>query len=284
MRYSSIGIFCIFNILMLPICIAQNIYVGGGLLMSTYFGDLSPNSLKSSSTEIHPGFGFYISKKIFTPFYIQVEYEHCKLTGNDAKSNNEGRRLRNLSFESPLSLLAVSGKIQLKFNRNNTYGLCGSLGYALFKFDPRTTLNGKKYSLKYYSTEGQGLPGGPPPYKLIQGAIPVTGGIYIKVANNLYSEFQITQFFTNTDYLDDVSGIYYNPALLIQYKGQIAYDLSYRTKEILPTAPDYSGGEPRGNPKQKDQFLFMKLGFAWSFDAKNFSRKISRKKVNCPSF
>jgi hypothetical protein len=61
--------------------VAQNTFIGGGMTLSTYFGDLSPYTLKQSWTQIHPGFGFYTAKKIIDPIFIQVEFEQSTLTG-----------------------------------------------------------------------------------------------------------------------------------------------------------------------------------------------------------
>lgn len=157
------------------------------------------------------------------------------------------------------------------------------MGSSVFKFNPKALFDGKWYRLQPLSTEGQGLSGGPKPYSLFQWAIPVHGGIFIKINRRIRAELVVSQYFTRTDYLDDVSGNYVDPVLLISAKGEIAYRLSYRTKEVNRDAPDVTAGSIRGNPKRNDQFVFAKVGVSYKLD--NITkRKVSSKPVKCPVF
>jgi len=57
-----------------------------------------------------------------------------------------------------------------------------------------------------------------------------------------------------TDYLDDVSGVYPNLALL-EEQNPIASQLSFRSPEILPQLAGNPVGKPRGNSKNKDSYF-----------------------------
>ncbi|MBK8279276.1 MAG: hypothetical protein IPK94_03675 [Saprospiraceae bacterium] len=55
--------------------IAQNIIVGGGPTISTYFGDLAPYNLKQSFSQLKPGIGLYFSKRVLDPVYVELDFE-----------------------------------------------------------------------------------------------------------------------------------------------------------------------------------------------------------------
>lgn len=274
---SALFIFCLSDVIL-----GQN-FAGGGFTLSTYFGDISPFSIRQSWASLHPGAGFYFSKQIRKPFYLDFDIEHSTLSGKDASSNDLPRKMRNLSFTTPITSFAVSIGARIPLSKNENVGISGGLGGSLFKFNPKALFDGKWYKLQPLSTEGQGLAGGPKTYSLFQWAIPVHGGIFIKISHRLKAELVISQYFTKTDYLDDVSGNYFDPVLLTSAKGEIAYHLSYRTKEVNPDAPEVTAGSVRGNPKRNDQFVFAKVGVSYKLENKS-NRKGSSKPVKCPVF
>ena len=64
----------------------------------------------------------------------------------------------------------------------------------------------------------------------------------------------VTQRFTRTDYLDDVSGNYYDKELIRTAYGDFASEMSDRTDGSRPwTEP----GAPRGNPDNKDSYFSL---------------------------
>ena len=86
--------------------IAQNIIVGGGPTISTYFGDLAPYNLKQSFSQLKPGIGLYFSKRVLDPVYVELDFEKSSVSADDKDQTSEGRKARNLSFKSPLTSLS----------------------------------------------------------------------------------------------------------------------------------------------------------------------------------
>ncbi|MBK6392441.1 MAG: hypothetical protein IPF70_18130 [Saprospiraceae bacterium] len=131
-------------------------------------------------------------------------------------------------------------------------------------------------------TEGQGLPGSAAKaYSLTQVALSIQGGIFIRISEKFYFDIELTQYFTSTDYLDDVSGVYYDNDLLRQYRGDLAARLADRHTELLPPgSPNFSAGTPRGNPTKNDQFAYLKFGISIALDRKQ--GQVRNSNVKCP--
>lgn len=74
--------------------------------------------------------------------------------------------------------------------------------------------SGAKVPLKPLSTEGQGFPGGAEPYSNFGIAIPFGFGMRKSINRTLGIKLELTHRFTFTDYIDDVSTVYYDPNYL----------------------------------------------------------------------
>ena len=87
-------------------------------------------------------------------------------------------------------------------------------------------------------------------------SIPFGGGIKYSFNERINIGFEVLHRFTNTDYLDDVSTTYVDPAVFplnpdgSQSNAQLLYDRSYELGEPIGIP-----GRQRGNSKQKDQFV-----------------------------
>lgn len=125
--------------------------------------------------------------------------------------------------------------------------------------------NGKWYSLRPLSTEGEGLPGGPPEYSPFAFCIPAGLGFKYRIDNNwsLNLEFS-TRIWTSTDYLDDTHGTYFSPSEIQQYKGSIAAYFSHPVLGFIPTADGV--GQERGDATHNDTYMFMFIGANYHID------------------
>ncbi len=247
---------------------------------STYFGDLAPDNKTGSFSKFHLGMGFLIEKEILDHVSVSFNYDHATLSGDDKKSDVLERRIRNLSFISPIDCITLIMKYRIPIAFQQKIGIQFGTGIAGFVFDPRATLNGQLYRLQPLRTEGQGLVGRSLPYKLSKLALPMQLGLWIRLTSNIFLEPSLNYFYTNTDYLDDVSGDYADNDLLRKYKGTIAADLADRHLEVLPNDIHYPAGQGRGNPSRFDQFLIFKLGVTFRLGESISSIPIKR--VNCP--
>jgi hypothetical protein len=130
---------------------------------------------------------------------------------------------------------------------------------ASFKIFYRTTVD--------LNTEGQGLPGsGVKQYKRISISIPIGIGLRYKINDRFTVGLEYNFRKTFTDYIDDVSGRYYDKSKLLQYKGPVTVALADPSLRLITGATDANGdgsGAQRGNSKDKDSYmnLQVKVGY-----------------------
>jgi hypothetical protein len=242
---------------------AQNAIVqegefGIGVGAAHYFGDLNTKA-KLNRPKLAAGiffrknFGNYIALRIAGNF-AQLGYSDVYNTHNDYM------RRRNLSFNTNIWELALQGDFNfyrfLPGEPDFNWTPYVTFGVSAFNYDPYAYLNGEKYNLRQMGTEGQNDPNtGLKPYGTMAIAIPFGVGIKYSINERINLGFEVLHRFTNTDYLDDVSGTYAdissfpanpdgsNPAFLLS-------DRSYETG-----TPIGAKGKQRGNSKNKDQFV-----------------------------
>lgn len=202
------------------------------------------------------------------------------IAGSDDYTNNSGR---NLSFQSNIWEFSVNGELYLlKWNPAEGYNftLYGSIGAAVFYHNPKALYQGKWYSLQPLHTEGQGTPSFPDrkPYSRFQIAIPLIGGIKVKLSDQINVFIEFGPRITFTDYLDDVSKTYPVESEL----GDFAAKLSYRGNEKTFPPKPFPAGTPRGNPGINDYYFNGLVGISYSLD--NLFDGIKNKRVKCPTF
>ena len=252
---------------------AQDKEVGIFLGTTQYQGDLSKDQITLNQTK--PGVGVLGRYYINPRFDIAAGLYLGWISGSDANySSNVDRARRNLSFQS----VVVDLHGQLEYNllpyisNSRKYRFTPVLfaGLSVFYFDPTTTLSGSStvYHLQAYHTEGEGMAGGPANYSLVQVAIPMGVAFKYSLGNfwNLGLEFGLRKTFT--DYLDDVSGTYYNnyDALIAKYT-TVAGQLAYRGTGNPLSAQT----QQRGNPQRDDTYIFA--GFTLTKTLRRFSCK-----------
>ena len=246
----------------------------GGL--SNYQGDLTDKPYKSSKAV----FGITGTFPITQRFSIRTGLSFGKIAGADSLSNQADLKARNLSFQSKITEFSAMGAYNI-FNidqiRWTPYIFAG---VAVFHFDPYTyDESGIQTYLRPLTTEGQGLQGYPgKPYALTQFAIPFGGGIKYAISDKVQIGLEAGLRKTFTDYLDDVSTGYADPADLLLGNGQKSVDLSYRGDEV--GFPDYPvKGFTRGNPKSKDYYYFTGLHISFAIGSGDGR---SEKGYGCP--
>lgn len=244
--------------------------VGVSLGLAHYFGDLNPNS---AINRPKTAAGIFFRKQITNYIGIRLSGDYAMLGYSDVYSSNPVQNARNLSFNTNVWELAIAGDFNFfefhpGFEGYNFTPYIG-LGVGVFSFDPYAYLGGQKYYLRPLGTEGQGSSLYPnlQPYSPIAISIPFTFGV--KYALNEHTNIfgELSYRFTNTDYLDDVSGNYApdafpplpdgspSPAFLLQ-------DRSYETGSSIGVK-----GKQRGNSLQKDAFATIKVGISFNLQS-----------------
>ena len=233
---------------------------GIGVGASHYFGDLNTrarlNRAKLAGTIFfRKNLGNYIAIRIGASF-AQVGYS------DQYNTHNTYMYTRNLSFNSKVWELTLQGDFnffrfmpgepQYSFTPYITFGA------GVFSFDPYAYLRGRKVPLRQLGTEGQGsaLYADRKQYSSMAICLPFVGGVKYALNERINIGFEILHRFTNTDYLDDVSKTYVDPAIFplnpdgSQSDAQLLYDRSYEIGEPIGIP-----NRARGGSKQKDQFV-----------------------------
>ena len=172
------------------------------------------------------------------------------------------------------------------------YGLAG---FGIFKFNPKGEYfdaSGRSswVPLAPLHTEGQGFDEYPDrkPYKLFSFEMPLGAGFKYYFAENKYIGMELVHRKSFTDYVDDVSTTYVDPALFDKYltpdKAAMAKQLYYR-KDFpnANTRPGF-GEEQRGDPTDNDSFFSTVVRFGWWINSKNSPEGRAARQMRCPSF
>jgi hypothetical protein len=197
--------------------------------------------------------------------------------GSDALTQEPVRNARNLNFRSPVinlsqrfELIALANeKIGRRFNIPNLRGfkdhneqLYLFAGVGIAYYNPKGNQEGSWVELRPLRTEGQGLAGGPSEYRRITATIPLGVGMRMGINRFWRVGLEFTYVKTFSDYIDDVGGNYYDPAILASEVGPEAALYSN------PAAPAnqwmFNPGSMRGQ-KQKDALFYMNLTITRNF-------------------
>jgi hypothetical protein len=233
---------------------------GIGLGAGHYFGDLNTrawlNRPKLAATVFfRKNFGNYIAARVSASF-AQVGYS------DQYNTHNQVMYERNLSFNSKVWELSLQGDFNffrfMPGEPGYNFTPYITVGAGIFSYDPYAYLNGEKIYLRPLGTEGQGSPLYPDrkQYSSMAISIPFGGGIKYALNDRINIGFEIVHRFTNTDYLDDVSTTYADPAIFAPNPDgspSNAFLLADRSYEI--TGERIEAGKLRGWSKQKDQFV-----------------------------
>jgi len=268
----------------------------GGIGTTNFFGDLGGANqvgthllkdydLKATRPLISVG-GRYRPHRRYA---FKAMLEMAVVAGKDSYTKDIYRQNRNLSFSSPI--IELSAQAEYYFigeKRTNLYRISGVKGkkkrkYTMYAFtgigaffyNPTAKYDGKRYSLRKYHTEGQGLPGGAKKYSNFNMCIPIGLGYNYLIDRRWSLGAEIGFRKTFTDYIDDVSGTYYDKTLLQQNYGDIAVALADPSLGTIPTAtmPNGDGtGAQRGETKYKDAYVFLEFNVNYKFTKKRRTR------------
>lgn len=239
---------------------AQRFHIGvfGGL--AAYNGDLTSKIFPKKVT--NGAIGITANYELTDNIMLRGGYTYAVVGGADRFSTKPELIARNLSFETAIHEFSVLGEYYLLNLYDNRISPYGFAGLAVFRFNPYA-YNGtdEKIYLQPLSTEGQGIPGyTAKPYSLTQVAVPFGVGVKFAISDRLHLGLEggLRKLFT--DYLDDVSTKYADPADLLAARGQLSVDMSYRGNQLPGGDPNYpTKGYERGGSKNKDYYYFTGL-------------------------
>jgi hypothetical protein len=214
------------------------------------------------------------------------------VSGSDKLTKEPFRNNRNLSFRSHIFELSAQAEFYLtkeqqghrykiknaKGMKNYDYQAYIFLGIGGFFYNPQAKYEGAWVNLQPLSTEGQGLPGGPKKYKRVSLCIPYGIGAKYNLNKDWSVGLEIGIRKTFTDYIDDVSTVYYDNALLRDEKGTMAGELADPSLSNYPVelgpsnAQQTAAGQQRGDPKDKDAYMFVNITVSYKVPYKKRTR------------
>jgi hypothetical protein len=275
-----------------------------------FLGDLGGHA--GRGTTLVKDWNWPTTKLAFSAYYttypmqwlgFRFSLTYGRIEGDDGLIKKNGgdeltRLARNLDFRSKI----YEGTVMAEFyptvfleedaedvaGRLRPYGV---LGLGVFHFNPQGTykdpVTGETYwvDLKPLHTEGQGFPEYPDRknYSLTQLNIPMGVGIKYFFSENVSISFEIVHRKTFTDYIDDVSTKYIDPALFDKYlsPSQAAMARYMSNKSINGyNTPGYRKGDNRGDVTQKDAYFTS--GFKIGFRIGGGSADRWRNSTHCP--
>lgn len=189
------------------------------------------------------------------------------LRGDDALTDEIIRNARNLHFRS--IVVELSQRLELIILANEKFGarykvrghkffrdkndqiyLFGGVGVSYF--NPKARYNGSWVALRPLSTEGQGLPGGVRETAPVTLTLPAGIGFRMGISKMWRIGIEATYVKTFSDYIDDVSTVYYDPALLG------SPEAAYLSNPASENTSWFAPGQQRGD-KQKDAYFYLNL-------------------------
>lgn len=227
--------------------------------------------------------GGFARRKINRTISLNAGLMYLRIQGADALSLNRGRVGRNLNFRNDMFELYLRPEFTI-FQDNDLGGrgkyrtdfrLFAYAGAALYYSNPKGQLNreGEFFALRPLNTELAD-------YSPLGFAIPAGIGFHFTKSRKHRFGFDFGWRTTFSDYLDDVSTVYVDPARLPGGPNGLSaqmYDQSAFAYALDPTLPDPAnygwkpptpgpskkGENKRGDPTHNDSYLTMTLTYSY---------------------
>ncbi len=205
-------------------------------------------------------------------WFVRGNFNYVMVAGDDALTKEPSRNRRQLSFRSHILELSAQGEYMLvKQKSGHLYRLRGVRGKSWFRFEvyvfggiggiwynPQSrNPKGDWVTLKDLNTEGQGLAGGPKDYSGFTFVMPYGLGIRRNLGGNARQGLfaiglELSMRKTFSDYIDDVSDVYYDGnALKDAYGEEAAYFGDPSGKNSI----GYAEAQQRGDKTDKDTYM-----------------------------
>lgn len=179
----------------------------------------------------------------------RVEATFGKVNGADSllKGNAIQRYQRNLHFRSKITEVSLLAEFHPIPRRISPYILAG---VGLFTFNPEARLGEKWIALQPLRTEGR-------LYSKTQFNFPVGAGIKYEIDALVNARLEFLYRILQTDYLDDVSTSYVDPARFYSYFDAATASLAARLADRR--LANVTRSTKRGNPLKRDTYFSLNL-------------------------
>jgi hypothetical protein len=265
---------------------------------SNYLGDIGSGdlargfvyNLELADTRVMAG--AFLRWRFHPVFSYEAAFSYANIRGFDKNSINYARTGRNLSFNNNMfmlnnKLLYLPTQLHVSDigrtgRYNNSFDAYIFAGVGFLYNNPKAEYGGVRYALRKLSTEGND-------YSPVVVTIPMGAGFYFTHVTRKRKRhrfgFEMSWNLTFTDYLDDISTDYAQPAEMSS--DPMASTLANRNPELgtyavgqypgpLNYGPANNSGlyeNQRGDPNDKDNFLLVSLSYSYVIKTKgSFSR------------
>lgn len=237
--------------------------ITGGL--SHYFGDLDN---RGAINRPKVAFGAYFRKQFGNYTAVRLSGNYAFLAYSDIYSNNEYQHRRNLSFNTSIFEVTLQGDFNFfKFiptDRAHSFTPYATLGVGFFTYDPYAFYQGEKVYLRPLHTEGETFYKGRKEYGSMALCFPIGFGVKYAINDKVNLSFEITQRFTTTDYIDDVSTTYVGINRFPSTAGGKSLAGIMQDRSFETGTPIGIEGRQRGFSKQNDQYATAVIGISFN--------------------
>jgi len=269
---------------------AQRFELGFMVGACNYQGDLTPGTARISFGNPHPAYGIHLGYEINDILTVRGKITLTSMSGFDDQATDVWRLQRNLHFKSSLQEAGINVEIYglnvFKFMSNLAFHPYVITGFNVFRYNPKANTDGLNYNgtwvpLQPLGTEGQGSAEYPDrkKYNLTNFSVPWGFGMRYTINDYFSISADLTQRWTFTDYLDDVSDTYVPLDILLSANGPEAVNLSARGYE-RGYDQEITADTQRGNPSENDWYVITNVTFIAKFAP--IWDKLSEKKARCP--
>ena len=204
--------------------------------------------------------GGYARYKISPSIAGNLSINYLQIKGDDALSSNQSRNFRNLRFKN--NIIEISAKAEYYIFKANDIGGKGRywldlttfshFGFSAFYHNPKGSFDGASWTpLQPLQTEGVF-------YHKWQIGVPVGAGLFFTYKKKHRIGWDVTWNITFTDYLDDISTVFYQEPI----DGNIG-NQSGLTNADEQYLANYFVGEKRGDPTYNDTYMYTTLSYGY---------------------
>jgi hypothetical protein len=250
---------------------AQRWDVGAWFGGANYFGDLNTHT---SFRFTNPGGGLFARYNFDNRVSIRFNVNAGHVWADDQYSSDYYEWTRNLGFSSYLyeaggqfefNFMPYDNSFTNSYAEKHNYSPYIFAGWSIFHFNPTAKYNGERVQLQPLGTEGQGYPQYPDlkKYKRTSSAFVFGGGIKFRASKKLGVQIEGGVRKTYTDYLDDVSGVYADPIVLLHEGGEMVAFLADPSSAVV-SEPVGAAGKMRGDNSKSDDYFLFGVGFIYT--------------------
>jgi len=242
--------------------------IGLSVGTSYYIGEINKSHFGG---RLNVGGGMFFRNNFNRRWGLKFAVQYGKIEAFDEDSDVAWKQNRNLQFQN--SILEGSAQVELNYkdyqvgSKEDFWTPYLFIGLGYYSMNPKADYKGTLYELQPLGTEGQGTTEGDERYSLSGMSIPFGVGFKVNVYGIIALNLEWGMRRTFTDYLDDVSTNYANPAVLEDENGVISALLADRSLQQEGALGDNTGVK-RGDPGIKDMYSFVNFTIAIRIDKK----------------